>query len=244
MGGCAICARSFWVEDLYELDLFTPPAQDEEMRAHEGAAPGEREEDGADEEEEAPAKAGKKCRFTVHPRCAEKVHKLLDVKRYARRWPKIPKHELFASSVQHPHVPEWRWLLHTRRMPPMEPGAGACYPTIPACYECVYPLCADIPKRIEMLRYALANDNWIDRMPFAITPCGEPLREMTKKTLCRGRMCVHKIIAEPERRAPPDTKHRGLRGNNVAFSPAKVELLRSAELPAAREEAAEFMSKL
>ena len=26
LGGCAICALTFWVEDLYELDLFTAPS--------------------------------------------------------------------------------------------------------------------------------------------------------------------------------------------------------------------------
>ena len=53
--------------------------------------------------------------FSVQPKCASKVHKLLDVQRYSNRWPKIPKHELLASSIQHPYVPEWRWLLHTKR---------------------------------------------------------------------------------------------------------------------------------
>ena len=56
------------------------------------------------------------ARYSAHFKCVRQVHKLLDVKRYQRRWPKLPKHELYASSVQHPHVPEWRWVLHTKRL--------------------------------------------------------------------------------------------------------------------------------
>ena len=33
------------------------------------------------------------------------------------RWPLIPVEQLHASSVQHPDHPEWRWLLHSRRIP-------------------------------------------------------------------------------------------------------------------------------
>ena len=34
----------------------------------------------------------------------QKVNALLNISRYQRRWPKVPLHEIFASSVQHPHV--------------------------------------------------------------------------------------------------------------------------------------------
>ena len=50
------------------------------------------------------------------------VHKLLDVDRYSQRWPLIPPEELHASSVQHPEHPEWRWLLHSRRVPVEAPA--------------------------------------------------------------------------------------------------------------------------
>ena len=43
LGGCAVCARSFWTEDLYELDLFTKPTRgDDEMQRPECAATEER----------------------------------------------------------------------------------------------------------------------------------------------------------------------------------------------------------
>ena len=59
--------------------------------------------------------------------------------------------------------------------------------------------------------YALANDNWIGRMPFPLAPGGEPLHEMELKSLARGRMCVKKVIAEPGRQGP-----RGRRCVSVA----------------------------
>ena len=94
-----------------------------------------------------------------------------------------------------------------------------------------------------MPRYALANDNWIGRMPFPFTPRGELLGQMTLKTLARGLMCVNKIIAEPERLGPRNSKQGGLRGNTIIFPQAKLELLDSNELPAPPDKANEFMSK-
>ena len=66
---------------------------------------------------------------------------------------------------------------------------------------------------------------------------------MTLKTLALGRMCVHKVIAEPERPGPRGTKQGGLRANTIAFPQARPELLDATELPAPHEQAAEFMSE-
>ena len=90
--------------------------------------------------------------------------------------------------------------------------------------------------------HALANDNWIGRMPYPFTPKGELLGEMTLKTLARGRMCVNKVIAEPERRGARGTKQGGLRGNTIAFPQGRVDILPSSELPAAPDVAGAFMS--
>ena len=49
-----------------------------------------------------------------------KVQDFMNVQRYKERWPLIPAEHLHASSVQHPQHPEWRWLLHTRRVPVLE----------------------------------------------------------------------------------------------------------------------------
>ncbi len=56
-------------------------------------------------------------------------------------------------------------------------------------------------------------------------------------------MCVSKIIAEPERRGPRDTKQGGVRGNTIAFPHAKLELCGSTEMPPPPEEATRFMSQ-
>jgi len=36
LGGCAICARSMWLEDLYDMQLFTEPEDDESKPGDEG----------------------------------------------------------------------------------------------------------------------------------------------------------------------------------------------------------------
>ena len=242
-GGCAVCARSFRIEDLYELDLFTPVEApcDQPQRCIEAGKSDQCHDGEGDQLHGAAPRASKMSRFTVKRKCASAVHKLLGVRRYHKRWPKIPAPELFASSVQHPYVPEWRWLLHTRRVPLMEAGPDGRYPPVPACRDCAFCLNADTPKQIEMPMYAVANDNWIGRMPFAFTPRGAFLGEMTLKTLARGRMCVNKVFAEPERPGPKNTRQGGLRGNSIAFPQSKLELLNTCELPAPPEVAAEFM---
>ena len=125
-------------------------------------------------------------RFAVQADCVAKIDNLLNVERYARRWPRIPRHELWASSVPHPALPGARWLLHTRRMPSMEPQPSGKPPPVQACYDCARSLCKDFPKAVQMPKYALANDNWIGRLPFAFMPGGQPLHDMELKSLVRG----------------------------------------------------------
>ena len=51
---------------------------------------------------------------------AHRIDKLLATSHYEERMPVIPKEELYASSVQHPRHPNYRWLLNTRRVPMSE----------------------------------------------------------------------------------------------------------------------------
>ena len=111
------------------------------------------------------------------------------------------------------------------------------------CYPCGLSLSRDNKSYVHMPKYALANDNWIGRMPFPFTPFGEPLHDMEWKSLARARMCVNKIIAEPEKPGPREAKQGGLRGNSIAFPQAKVELCRGLEYPPIDEEATRFMSE-
>ena len=237
LSGCAVCARSFWIEDLHEMDLFAKPLQQPVSESPEHHPEGE------PSDFPAHAARAKRGRFAVNPACLEKVNSLLSVREYARRWPKIPKHELLASSGPHPHKPGLRWLLHTRRIPEMSLNDEGLAPLVHVCRDCGVHLSQDDPKKLSMPKYALANDNWIGRLPFVMAPGGESLTEFEIKSLARGRMCVNKVIAEPEKRGPRDARQGGLRGNSIAFPQAKVELRKSQELPPPPEEAAEFLSK-
>ena len=156
----------------------------------------------------------------MRPEAAAKVHALLAVERYAARWPLIPRHELWASSVPHPHRPEWRWLLHTRRLPSLSLDGHGRAPLVKVCFDCGKSL--EGAPEVKMPMNALANDNWIGRVPFPLRPGGEPLRDMELRSLARGRVCVNKIIAEPEKRGPRDERQGGLVGNFICFPQAKV----------------------
>ena len=222
------------------MDLFAAPVQAPKGDTVDGPP------ENADADPPARANRARRCRFAVKPACVARVHLLLSVREYARRWPQIPKHELMASSVVHPHVPQWRWLLHMRRLP-LEGGKivlrDGLAPLVRVCEDCGQNLSADDPKFVHMPKYALSNDNWIGRLPGVLNPGGDPLTDFERKSLARGRMCVNKVIAEPEKRGPPQGRQGGLRGNSIAFPQAKVELRQSKELPPPFEEARDFMSK-
>ena len=80
LSGCAICARSMWLEDLYEMDLFTKP----------DSRQGEEDDDDADVTQ-TQAQLPRRCRFKVHQRCVSKVNRLLSAEAYGRRWPLYKK---------------------------------------------------------------------------------------------------------------------------------------------------------
>ena len=125
-------------------------------------------------------------------------------------------------------------------------------PPVHVCHDCGHALGGDHPRRVYMLKYAFANDNWIGRMPIAFQPVGESssgterptegrLSDMERKSFARGRMCVSKIIAEPEKAGPRSERQGGLRNNTIAFPQARVEQFLGRELPAAKEDATRFM---
>ena len=87
-------------------------------------------EDGGSSEEEGPQQQQKKSGvlkdkggFYYFGKASD-IQKFLSVEAYAERWPDIPLEELHASSIQHPDFPEYRWLLHTHRVP-VEQEVGA-----------------------------------------------------------------------------------------------------------------------
>ncbi|CAK0852500.1 unnamed protein product, partial [Prorocentrum cordatum] len=188
LSGCVVCAQSFWLEELFDADLFVEPVDPEQ-----DAGAGEPAAEGAGGGEEDPA-AG-------------------------------------APALQPQGPPE---------LPAAEDAAPPRRARFAVCFDCGKSL--EGAPEVKMPVNALANDNWIGRVPFPLRPGGEPLRDMELRSLARGRVCVNKIIAEPEKRGPRDERQGGLVGNFICFPQAKVDLLKSGELPAPAAEAERFLA--
>ena len=92
-GGCVVCARRFWLSELYPMVLFQSPEADLSTI-------------------EVPSGAE-----TIAPSQQQRLCRLLGIDRYAERWPHIDRCELKASAVEHPYIPGEFLLLHRRRMP-------------------------------------------------------------------------------------------------------------------------------
>ena len=117
---CVVCAQKDYVEHRHKLSLFG--AVPHERVSDYCADPASDHDDLSEGEADArPARALVKHRGVYYLQCPELVQKLLDVDRYRHRWPLIPYEQLHASSVQHPEHPEWRWLVHSRRVPVVAP---------------------------------------------------------------------------------------------------------------------------
>ena len=74
LGGCAVCARSMWREDLYEMDIFTQPE----------VAGAKDDVDGNISSSQhnlmdLEGQGSRACKFAVNPLCALKVNNLLGV---------------------------------------------------------------------------------------------------------------------------------------------------------------------
>ena len=120
---CVICAQKDYLEHRYKMSLF---GEAPKGVTSEGSLAKNTE---AEEEEDGPAeRCSRQDRIAYslvkhngvyYMQSPEKAQVFLNVDRYHERWPLIPTEHLHASSVQHPHHPEWRWLLHTRRVPVM-----------------------------------------------------------------------------------------------------------------------------
>ena len=241
---CAICTKKDWLEHRHKLHLFSePPAN---IVSENADAKREAAED-SDGEEGSNAKTLSVASLLKHEgiyylRSPEKVNALLDVSRYAGRWPLIPTEELHASSVQHPDHPEWRWLLHSRRVPVLDDSltealrasdasqpvdtlptcAGIGDPAVPvwACWECLTDLGAVKPK---MPRDACANDNWIGREKIHVRDSSRA----TKMLASLGRCCWKQIRLG---KGEANVQQKGVTGNTIFFSQPTADIP-SMELP-------------
>ena len=122
---CGVCQRKDFIEHRYRLNLFGD--------IPEGRVTVDTAQKPADAEEAAPRGNLVKHDGVYYIQNVDAVHELLDVERYAKRWPLIPREDLHASSVQHPRDPGRRWLLHVRRVPcrASAPGDAAGTPAVP-----------------------------------------------------------------------------------------------------------------
>ena len=246
---CAICARKDWLEHRFKLRLFAePPAA---TVSEDAAAEADPEEEELDEDckrfeatPRTPAKLKRHGQYYIQS--PQLVHQLLDVNRYAQRWPLIPPQELHASSIEHPSQKDsdgnnFRWLLHTRRVPvlptlpaasdsgvaqPADATSGAAQPaaSVPvcagvgdpeayvwACWDCLNDLCAKKPK---MPLNGLTNDNWIGREKVHVREASKA----TKMLASLGRCCWKQVRLG---KGAPDVQQKGISGNTI-FSPSQL----------------------
>ena len=208
---CATCARLDFLEHMQEVFLFQADEKNELTEELKGS-------------DQSDSDTGNKnlSQQPLRIKDAERVNKLLCVRRYAKRWPLIPKEELYASSVAHPMFPNMKWLVHSRAVPlrsktfgdkgtdTTEPGSAGVGDPRKTSYLrqlCASKLCRKHPS---MPGPALANDMWIGRLPPAfadLTPCEETL-------LSLGRPCYRKILLG-KKGMPEDELQKGLAGNSV-----------------------------
>ena len=131
---CAVCAQKDYLEHRHKLSLFGA-VPEERVSEHCADAASDQEDAPEGEANARPTRTLVKHRGVYYLQSPELVQKLLDVDRYRQRWPLIPPEELHASSVQHPEHPEWRWLLHSRRVPveaSADSAVGTCGATQPS----------------------------------------------------------------------------------------------------------------
>eukprot|EP00438_Fugacium_kawagutii_P025227 Skav230240 [mRNA] locus=scaffold1818:78429:87690:+ [translate_table: standard] len=129
MVGCAVCATKCWAERMRRCFMFRTLAPGQASAAQHESDGEENDPDSSPEDK--PRKRGElladKHGILYFGPSAE-IDKFFNVKQYQERWPLIPAAELHASSAQHPDCPEYKWLLHTRRVPVLPTNGRAVAP--------------------------------------------------------------------------------------------------------------------
>ena len=124
---CATCAIKDWIDDFYPCYVWKEAPPDVVA----GAAEHDEQDDEADHDGEAPKEhvSGKSASGPslrdedgfCYLGPVDQIDALLNVNHYRHVVPLAPLEELHASSVQHPRYPQMRWLMHTRRVPVLQP---------------------------------------------------------------------------------------------------------------------------
>ena len=215
---CAVCARLNFPEKRFRVRLFCAAGQPGVL-----ADSSESESSSCDTDSDKTGRTD--TPVPCHVQDPHAVDKLLDVRRYAARWPLIPAAELFASSVVHPVYPHMKWLLHTRSVCMQPDTFGACGDddTEPGCAGvasserpvflcdlCRAKLCK---KKPSMPGPALSNDNWVGRQHRMFGS----LTQAERWLLSLGRPCWKKILLG-HKGTPESEAQVALTGNTVFLS--------------------------
>ena len=226
MASCCICAQVLWREQLFDLHLFTEPAE-----RTGGSDPAEEDQSGA--------------KNFVASHAVKVVDSFLSVESYAARWPKMPYRELLATSVQHPFLAS-RWLLDTKSYREhlddhnaVVMSADGSAPPVRACSVCRHALCRPRPT---LPWCALANDFLMLREPSVFrTDTGAVLSDATLLFLSLARPFVKKVIAEKHKEGDQKERHQSFVGNTISFPQADTGSLLTSTLPAAHDTFSEYL---
>ena len=255
--GCAVCATQEWTERMRRCYMFRGLPLGQEASVETTEVEDEQKPTGElseDEEEDKPQlRQGllkdKDGLYYFGP--PEVIDAFLSTARYAERWPQIPAEELHASSVQHPKHPEFRWLLHTRRVPVQDVAATAHVAdngsaTARASVETVpdaeaRPPCAGVgdPDATVLLcrwcaknvchrkptlpQRALANDLWGGREQ----PLFQKLRNLpaAKMLLGQARVLFRKVVLNQKHGREAVELQHGLQGNTTFIAQPKTSAI-------------------
>ena len=116
---CVVCARKDWLESRFKCFLWKelPGGGAAEPTAQGGEGEQGAASDSEDEQPEQKRSLLRDADGNYYFGDPTLINALLGVEHYVKAMPSIPPEELHASSVQHPACPNYRWLLHTRRVP-------------------------------------------------------------------------------------------------------------------------------
>ena len=238
MVGCAVCATKMWEERMRRCYMFRKLGLGEEASKQEEVEEERAQSDASGEDQVSRVRgrqrllSDKKGILYFGP--ADVVQKFLAVEKYQERWPLIPARELHASSVQHPLHPEYRWLLHSRRVPvlaeassgqvggdlPRCAGVGDPDRTVLLCPWCARNLChrkPTLPPR------SLANDMWGGREH----PLYQRLRTFpaAKMLLGQGRVLYRKVVLNKKHGREASEAQHGLQGNTTFIAQPKTSAI-------------------
>ena len=259
---CAVCALVDWIDDMYPCYLFKDCPETLKHVQDDLLEDTESEDSDAEPTTATQHHASLlKDEDGYYVDSAEKIHDLLDVERYIRDWPLIPKQELYASSIQHPRYPEYRWLLNTRRAPvcarageevtpsgtatehatdheqahdpqPICAGVGDPNKAVWLCDVCMRGLCRRQPT---MPFFALANWCWGGR----VHPAFQELPIAMRLLLNIGRPLMRLIVLQHSENE--EDQEKGLVGNTILLAQPHPKAVLQ-HLPPSMQETQEYFS--